>query len=61
MVSFMNIELKKLIQEYNQALANQSDRCEILLANQITSLGYKLGYNTIDEIMEDYDEEIWNG
>ena len=54
----MNTELKKLIQEYNQALANQSDKCEILLANQITSLGYKLGYNTIDEIMEDYDEEI---
>tara|TARA_E500000178_G_C16896291_1_gene695946 strand:- start:700 stop:864 length:165 start_codon:yes stop_codon:yes gene_type:complete len=54
----MNTELKKLIQEYNQALANQSDKSEILLANQITSLGYKLGYNTIDEIMEDYDEEI---
>ena len=58
MVSFMNIELKKLVQEYNQALANQSDRCEITLASKITSLGYRMGYDTLEQIIEDYDEEI---
>jgi len=57
MVSFMNIELKKLIQEYNQALANQSDKCEITLASKITSLGYRMGYDTLEQIIEDYDEE----
>ena len=34
MVGFMNDELKKLIQEYNQVLANQSDKCEITLASK---------------------------
>ena len=57
MVGFMNDELKKLIQEYTQVLANQSDKCEITLASKISSLGYKLGYDTLEQIIEDYDEE----
>tara|TARA_B100000963_G_scaffold358776_1_gene384262 strand:+ start:516 stop:695 length:180 start_codon:yes stop_codon:yes gene_type:complete len=57
MVGFMNDELKKLIQEYNQVLANQSDSCEITLASKITSLGYRMGYDTLEQIIEDYDEE----
>jgi|TARA_R100000455_G_C6272829_1_gene129898 hypothetical protein len=56
MVGFMNDELKKLVQEYNQVLANQSDKCEITLASKITSLGYKMGYDTLEQIIEDYDE-----
>ena len=56
MVGFMNDELKKLVQEYNQVLANQSDKCEITLASKIISLGYKMGYDTLEQIIEDYDE-----
>ncbi len=58
MVCFMNNELKRLIQEYNQVLANQSDKCEITLASKITSLGYRIGYDTLEQIIEDYDDEI---
>ena len=58
MVCFMNNELKRLIQEYNQVLANKSDKCEITLASKITSLGYRIGYDTLEQIIEDYDDEI---
>lgn len=54
----MNEQLKKLVQEYNQVLANQSDKCEITLASKITSLGYRMGYDTLEQIIEHYDEEI---
>lgn len=54
----MNFELYKLIQEYNQIMAGQSDRCEIVISNKILSLGFKLGYNTIDEIMEEFENEL---
>lgn len=54
----MNEQLKKLVQEYNQVLANQSDKCEITLASKIISLGYRMGYDTLEQIIEDYDEEI---
>ena len=39
-------------------MAGQSDRCEIVISNKILSLGFKLGYNTIDEIMEEFENEL---
>ncbi len=58
MVGIMNQELIKLIQEYNQVMAGQSDRCEIVLSSKILSLGYRLGYSNMEEILEDYEDEV---